>query len=194
MTDQTSNTELFLSDSNKVELINTMYKYHLQNGGISKKSAFVKIIPSLMKEYAIRNDLEAITYIMFENFEEVLEFINGEFFETYKDLFRKEESAPHNPLMNPFKTKVDGKKLSELDPDDIRSLNVWKKYTIYAKPSNFRNNNEIPKYRSTIHTRNYDRDNTGSGLEENVSKTNIIRGYDMSDIYKSTAFKDESWF
>jgi hypothetical protein len=100
---------------------------------------------------------------------------------------------PHDS--NVFKDKMKNSegvvvKLSEMNVEDIRQLDVWKPMTVSYDPSKFRERNKIP-YRQTLGSkRNYERYQKPSTISEESDldtgslrherEVQRVRGYDMS--------------
>ena len=72
------------------------------------------------------------------------------------------------------------------DIDNTRNMDVWNDQETIRQNSNFRYNNALPIWQTSISKRNYDRSNDGlhDGNKDRASLENLVRGYDMSDVYK----------
>lgn len=100
--------------------------------------------------------------------------------------------------INEFENNVRDVKNSNLLADDIKSVNVWRRYDINTDRSKYRYQNTIPFWQYTMNTRHLDRSN--QGLREGndsyrSSLDNPIYAYDMRNVKELTSrYQDEKWF
>lgn len=94
--------------------------------------------------------------------------------------------------LNEFENNVREVANHNLLSEDVKEINVWRKYDINKKNSHFRYENNIPFWQRSMNIRHADRSN--EGLREGndsfrSSLDNPIYGYDMKEIYKIKNFK-----
>jgi hypothetical protein len=106
-----------------------------------------------------------------------------------------------NPFQDYIEVGAHGKrsmkKMSELTPDDHLTLDLWREQSTHVSNKNFRDNNKIPVYRTSLHTRHFDKNNEGF-RDRDADRSSLetpIYGYDMTEIYKGLDnYKSESWY
>ena len=199
----------FLTKSNTIKLIKTLYNIHRGDGGKTKVDVFVNVIPTLMKNFAEENDIGNYRWVSHPNWYEELKAINVEFVEKYRDLFRWEFNQ-HQPDLNPFKLyyqtgnvneyedNVVSKRLDTYTAEDVKNADLWSEYNIYTQNNKFRNKNRPYAWQYSVQKqRRYGLDKDNDGLrytKENSSLEVPIRGYDMSDIYDGTGkYQKKEW-
>jgi hypothetical protein len=196
--------KLFLSDSNIMMITRSIYKIHRQNGGKSKLSKFKLLIPQLAYDFYLNNDLyeyqsadnQATGY---NNWVECLKAINNDFTKTLYNILRWNAFVPTRASIS---VSGDGlaptnKKMYDLTAMDKQTIDVWKKSETYVMNKQFRYNNKIPFWQTSMHNRFYDRSN--EGLHENDSDRSSLESpiyaYNMSNIYDALdSYKSEDWF
>lgn len=195
--------ELFHSDDNTNLVSTSLYAIYRQNGGKCGRSKFRELIPLLMKKFSASNNLHGYETVEAQttgvnNYVEALRAINKDFQKYCYKYFKWNIANPFNDEVEVGPSdKRTWKKPYELRPDDHMTLDLWREQFTQVLNRNFRDNNRIPVYRTSIHTRHFDRSNEGL-LENNpdrASLENPVRGYDMSQIEKGIFnYKDNSWW
>jgi hypothetical protein len=106
---------------------------------------------------------------------------------------------------NPFQTKFEVgphekrvlKKGFALDHTDHGTLDVWREQFTQTLNRQFRYENKIPIWQTSVHTRYYDTANEGL-KQKNKCDSSLetpVYGYDMSDIYAGIdKYKSEDWY
>lgn len=195
--------KLFLSDANQNLLKTNLFTIYQQNGGKQPRAAFYKFIKQLSNRFVLDNDLNAYETAEaqatgFNNYTEALKAINNDYHKVCYKFFSWN-------IANPFRDKVtvgpsDRRVLKQgydLSHEDHGTLDVWREQFTQVLNAQFRDNNRIPVYRQSIHTRHYDRGN--EGLQHNdadrSSLETPIYGYDMSQIYKNLdKYSKTEWY
>lgn len=197
-----SNYSQFMSIKNQLYLSKNIYLLHKNNHGLMNYLYFREHVPYRMNSWSISRDINNFKTRNLTDID-ILNFINRMFINENRDLHIMESGMNdlyHIPNNNVFRIRVnighhmdnngniigEQKKLDELLASDIVSRDVWSEDTTHGANDNFRYNNEIPIWQTSIHSRNYDRSNEGfqAGDVKNASLTNPVRGYNMEDIYK----------
>ncbi len=195
--------KLFNSEGNTLLLSNNVYSIYQQNGGRVKKEKLYEIVPKLMAEFNNNKNLNNYELVEMQatnqkNWSSILKAINYDFIKFCYKYFKWN-------TFNPFREYAQVgdndhrryKRFQDLMPDDYCTLDLWREQFIQIDNSRFRDNNAIPEYRASIHTRNYDTSNEGlrEGNSDRASLENFQRGFDMRTIYKMIDnYKDRDWY
>jgi len=195
--------ELFLSDNNSSVLKSGLYAIYQQNGGKASRGKFYHLVELLQRKFVKENDLYSYTTVEAQatgtnNYVEALRAINKDFHSTVYTYFKWN-------MYNPYKDDIEVgpsenrqlKKSAEIMPEDFGTLDLWREQFVQVLNRQFRDNNRIPVYRTSIHTRHYDRSNEGLRFNDpdRASLETPIYGYDMSRIEDGLCnYKSDSWF
>jgi hypothetical protein len=195
---------LFISDFNTELLSNNLFKIHQQNGGQSNCDKFIKLVPKLMEEFMKNRNLNDYDNVetpatTFKDWAQILHTINYDFIKFSYKYFKWNE---FNPFQNKIQVGKSGerkyKKMYELMPDDHGTIDVWREKSIIFKNENFRNNNRLPAYQTTLHTRHYDLSNEGlrdGSNSDRASLENFQRGFNMNTVYDQIDnYRDSDWW
>ena len=195
--------EIFISKKNTNLLLSGLFDVYTQNGGKEPRHKFEIVINLLQRKFMTFDNLNDYCTAEwqttgFNNYVESLRAINNTFTKYVYTYFKWN-------IYNPFKDDIevgpndDRKKIksAEIMPDDFGTLDVWREQFSQVLNRQFRDNNRIPVYRTSIQTRHYD--TTNEGLRENnpdrASLETPIYGYDMSNIKANIDnYKSESWY
>lgn len=195
--------DLFLSAANQNMLKNSLFTIYQQNGGKRRRREFNTFIDQLSKKFVLDNDLNSYETAEKQatgvnNYTECLRAINNDYHKVCYKFFSWN-------VANPFRDKVtvgpSDRRVSKqgyaLTPEDHGTLEVWREQFTQVLNAQFRDENRIPVYRQSIHTRHYDRGN--EGLQQNdpdrASLETPIYGYDMSQIYKNLdKYSSTDWY
>jgi hypothetical protein len=194
---------LFTSKQNRKLLCNNLHVIYAQNGGKSSIYKFYYVCNLLIDKFVKENNLYEFEFAdeqatCLDNYVEKLKIINKTFI---KECYKHFQWDIFNPFHDKIEVGVHGrrslKKMHELTPDDHLTLDLWREQSTHVSNKNFKDNNKIPTYRASLHTRHFDKSN--EGLRENdpnrSSLETPIYGYDMSEIYKGLDnYKSESWY
>ena len=181
-------TDLFHSSSNQLLLARNLHAVNGKNGGTSKFDVFESLVPKAQKEFCRRNDITA--YEMAEtqstgmvDWAELLRVINNNFLKFCYNMLRWNN-------FNPFRSRAmvgatgsrKSKKYNEMLADDIPTLDIWADQQVERYNSQYWLGNQIPVWRTTLHTRHFDRSNGGlrNGNSDRASLEGFSLGYDMS--------------
>jgi hypothetical protein len=195
---------MFTAEVNKQKMIVSLYKIHRQNGGRSTVDKFTVLIPKLMNAFMKSNNLNqyqsaADNATGNQDWTEALNAINYDFHKYVYKAFKWNVFVPSREYVEvgDYNNRKQVK-AHEILAQDIPTLDVWREQQIVIMNKHFRNNNKIPVWRSSIHTRNYDRDDSANGYKYDVdhsSRENFQRVYDMTDIHDTIdKWEDSSWF
>jgi hypothetical protein len=195
--------DLFLSPGNISNISLNTHTIYRQYGGKTGLKKFKQLIILLMKKFAKENDLYGYETVENQtmriyNYPMILKTINKDFVDFAHKYFGWDN-------YNPFRDLVEVgtsdnrvlKKSSDLTPDDHLTLEVWREQFTQVLGRNFRDNNKIPVYRTSLQTRHYDRSNEGlkHGDSDRASLDMPIYGYDMSQIHRGIDnYKSEEWY
>lgn len=165
-----NNEKVFMSQSNVRYLIKHMYILHRKNEGKHNKNIFDKNVPYLMKQWALKENLNSFEGL--NNFHWVLtmDYINQKFVKDNKKYF-----DTGIPETNVFRTKelvgnfneFDGntlvkKKYDEMTAEDYRTLDVYGPVKVFTQNKGvYRNENKIPVWQRSMNIRHYSKDNEG---------------------------------
>jgi hypothetical protein len=195
--------DLFLSESNQKMLNNGLYNIYRQNGGKQSRDKLFVFLKQLSNKFTADNDLNSYETAEaqttgYNNYAECLRAINNDYHKVVYRYFSWNTA-------NPFKDRVEVgphdfrvlKKGYDLSHEDHGTLELWREQFTQVLNSQFRDNNRIPVYRQSIHTRHYDRGN--EGLQQNdpdrSSLETPVYGYDMSQIYKNLdKYSSTEWY
>jgi hypothetical protein len=195
--------ELFLSLSNVSNMAVNTHNIYRQNGGKTCLKKFKELIILLMKKFAKENDLYGYETVenhtmQIYNYPMILKTINKDFVDFAHKYFGWDNYNPFRDLVEVGTCENKTlKKSADLRPDDYLTLEVWREQFTQVLGRNYRADNKIPVYRTSIHTRHYDRSN--EGLKHNdsnrASLDTPIYGYDMREIHKGiNNYKSEEWY
>jgi len=210
---------VFLSLPNLRHLVQATYTEHRLKVGHVPFTQFKKEVPVLARMWAAGQLLQWHTSFDPNNWAEIIAFVNRRFVdEHYAGIGRTRPSqvvhdangqyAPRDT--NPFRESARVGPLNEIDGDsrvemrhnkdmgvdDIRSLDVWREWSLNVDSSRFRNKNKIPNWQRVGHRRNYDRENEGLRDRDwrTASRPVPVRGYDMSAIVDAPRrYKNYDW-
>lgn len=195
--------DLFLSSSNVSPMVANLHSIYRSNGGKVSFSRFKELAVLLMKKFAKENDLYSYSTaeddtMEIYNYPMILRTINADFIKFAHKYFKWDY---YNPFVDDVEVGPTGarelKKSFELTPDDHLTLEVWREQFTQALGRNFRNNNNIPVHRISMHTRNYDRSNEGFKYDnsDRASLETPVHGYNMIEIYKNLdRYRSEDWY
>jgi hypothetical protein len=194
---------LFRTSDNQNLLYVSLYKVYRQNGGKQNKDVFREFVQSKANEFAKNNDLNSYTSAEFQatgfnNYSECLKAINNAFI---KECYKYFKWNNYNPvrtdvMVGPHDNRV-LKPGYDLTADDHGTLDLWREQFTQLLSSQFRNNNRIPIYQASLHTRHFERGNEGlrNNDPDRASLETPIYGYDMNQIYKNLdKYKETSWY
>lgn len=176
-------TDEFLDALNVIKLTKDIFAVYQYNGGKSTLTKFEKLIPKLMKKFAQEHNLELYQSVEDgttgnHNWPEALNAINYDFTKYVCKFFKWNKLIPTRGFVNVGSFGNERKIRSyNLQAEDIPTLDVWREQQIVIMNKQFRNNNEIPIWQKSIHTRNYDRN-----IFETNSKDCIVRGNPVPSI------------
>lgn len=195
--------DLFVSSSNTAMLQHGLYNVYTQNGGKAPRAKLFHLITLLQRKFMKDNILADYQTAEagatgFNNYVEALRAINNDFTKMVYGYFRWN-------VYNPYKDDIEVgpsdhrevKKSAEIMPEDFGTLDLWREQFTQVLNRQFRDGNRIPVYRSSIHTRHFDRGNEGLAQNDpdRASLENPIYGYDMKRIAGSVLnYKSEEWF
>jgi hypothetical protein len=193
--------ELFLSAANISLCSKRLFGLYRESGGRGKRDDFDLIIPKMMFKFCEENDCNAYKLAdedstEIRDYTALLRTINADLVKQVSDKFRAN-------VFNPFRASITvgstgnrvQKKMSDLLAVDIPTIDIWADNETTVYNSKFRDNNQIPVYRTSIHTRNYDRANEGLNNQDMESLETPIYAYDMSKVQESLdKWKKEDWF
>ena len=100
----------------------------------------------------------------------LLSMMNNDFLHMVSKLLPSNTFRPNHSLVIANNEPI---LMPNVTPEHIQSLNLWKPYEVNIKNSHHRYGNKLPVWQTSMHTRNYDRDNEGlssikhSSLEQN---------------------------
>lgn len=197
-------TNKFLDPDNLYPLLSNVYVIYQQNGGKIPRQQFKQIIQQLAVKFAAENNLSEYSTADYQatqvlDYTYLLKTINHDFIQHCYKYFRWN-------VMNPFKQLYEVgdqdnrgfKKGYEFTHQDKQTLDLWREQFTQVLNNKYRDNNRIPVYRSSIHTRHYDTTNEGLQNQEDSDRASLetpIYGYDMSEIYKNLdKYKSEEWY
>ena len=158
-----------------------------------------------IKKNNIDKEVEEIFYIdnNYKHFISTLSKINKLFLDEYYYKIKKIDI--NKPILknisdwNPYKSNTFVGRKNEFEDtfkkmklhditysaENATEYDVWGDNKTIRNNNNFRYENVIPVWQSSINTRNYERDNNDAGgLQCNESLGTIIRGYNMDDVLK----------
>jgi len=197
--------DIFTSRSNIAMMSYSLFKVNKQNGGSQTKEQVYLDTIKLMKCFLTIVDVYQYETADYQatgnmNFVELLKTINNDFLKfSYSKYIKWNEFVPTrmNVEVGPRGSRKD-RKMYELRPDEIITIDYWRNQETRVAGRNFRYNNEIPFWRTWLHNRHYDRSN--EGLRENEPDrasldTPVYNAYDMSGIHKVLdGWCKTSWF
>ena len=206
--------KMFLSRENINSIVSMQYKEYtkyVDNITLTYQN-FESSVPNMMNKWLTKFNIDEVEYLDKNNWHQLLISINGRFVKEHLEYFRKigkgvvkKEYKPEDT--NVFRKKeyiydAEGKSVFknpiEMTAEDYKNIDAWSSTNVNMWNDKQRYNNKIPFWRAAMHKRNYDRDNATTGFRSrnplNSSKMTPLRGYDMSEIIKSTGkYKDLSW-
>jgi len=186
--------EVFTSKSNVQKLIHSVWKINKQNGStaslekVSKDT--IKLIKTFLSEhnvYEYKTAEEQATGNI--NWVEILKTINNDFMQyCYSSYIKWNQFVPTRITLDvgPRGNKKE-KKMYELTPADIQTVDAWRNQETRIMNDMFRYQNKIPIWQTAMHTRNYDRSNEGYQVKDPDRasiETPVYNSYDMSSIHK----------
>lgn len=195
---------LFISSKNTNTLLNNLTDVYRQNGGKACQSKFNYVIELLIKKFISERNLYSYCTVEWQstgynNYYEALMAINDDFTKYVYNYFQWNIYNPYKDLIevgpNDNRRKISS---AQIQYEDFGTLDVWRKEQTTVFNRQFRDNNKIPAYRTSLHSRNYDRHNIEGlthGDSDRASLEAPIYGYDMSNIHADiTNYKEEGWF
>jgi hypothetical protein len=195
--------DLFLTYDNQQLLFTNLFKVFRQNGGKLPKKQFRSFISSKSTNFAKTNNLNEYRTAEyqatgFNNYTECLVAINNAFTKECYNLFSWNSYNPVRDTVEvgPADHRV-LKKGFDMSHEDHGTLELWRNQFTQVLNAQFRNNNQIPKQRTAVHTRHYDTGNEGlrSNNPDRASLENPIYSYDMSNIYKNLDnYSSTGWY
>lgn len=177
---------IFLSNSNFLLIFNRVSERYHQNGGHANEKTLTKVVNLLMNKFSQTKDLDSYNMVYsasvkFIDYVETLKIINSDFMKWSSQFFKQNEFNPYREFILVGDIEHKEYKLQEdLLVEDKNTLNFWEKSEIHVNSGNFRNNNQIPLSRVSMHNRHYDR--TLDGLNP-METENFISGYFLDDKY-----------
>jgi hypothetical protein len=196
-----SNYIYFMEISNQIYLTKKIYLLHKSNHGLMDYLYFKDVVPKIMKDWAIKNNINNIKSLK-ESYNE-LYYINKLFINSNGYLYNINSglnNLRHLPNINVYRSKItlgysvedngeiasETKLYKDMLASDIVNIDVWEKQTDEVSYDNFRYKNQIPIWQKTMQNRHYDRDNEGYQTDdpERASLNNQVHGYNMDAIKK----------
>lgn len=185
--------KLFLDKDNKTMLARQLFAISKENGGRANLMKFVALVNELAGYFVKQTDLSK--YHMNESpatgqidWALTLQAINNEFLQLCYNQLQWNKYVPFRAktLAGPYDDRR-LKELKELTAADIPTVDVWAAYDINRTNANFRYQNQIPPWQSTMNIRHYDRANEGfhTKYSERASLNTPINGFDMSTIFST---------
>jgi hypothetical protein len=191
--------KVFLSPNNVDLVIKSLYAIHKKFNGQMHYECFKKKFLKKMREWVISHDPDdyELAGNPYPNYVELLNFINRDFISEHYDLAAGTAYTDQQiPDINVYRRKDyvgpthnrELKAYDEMLTDEYPDIDVWQHYEVNRSNRNYRYNNRIPYWQTIAQKRKYDRSNDGlhDGNPDRASLDNQVRGYDMSDIYKTT--------
>lgn len=195
--------ELFLSESNTKPLQRSLHTIYQQNGGKASYNKFKHLVVLLQKKFVRENNLHDYDTAESQatgvrNYVDILRTINNDF---HKLVYRYFRWNAYNPFADDIEVGPRDdrvlKKSSEIMPEDFGTLELWREQFTQVLNRQFRDQNRIPVYRTSLHTRHLDRSNDGLREDDpdRASLNTQVRGYDMSRIGDLVCnYKKEEWY
>lgn len=198
--------KLFLSDANVYYLVHTIYVTNKQNGGTEIFDYINdKVENILLHEFLKTINIYEYQTVDFQatgnkNWVEILKTVNNDFIKyvNHKLIVWNRFVPTRMSLTVGERGKRREKKMYELTPDDIGTIDYWRKQEVQVKNDIFRYSNKIPVWQTSMHTRRYDLSNEGFKHKEpdRASIENpVYNTYDMTAIHKTIdKWSKEDWF
>lgn len=142
-----------------------------------------------MVKWAKKKSLDDYEYISMD-FSETLDFTNKEFIKEHNSI---KETYTLNMSM--------GQKYPKLfiqDGVEYYNVNDWRTHDaqtvqeVFRSNKNFRYNNEIKKWETSLYKRNYDRQFHSEGLRDTRELNTLVRGYKMDDIFEKNPYESSN--
>jgi hypothetical protein len=193
---------VFASSGNMLMMSRNVYRVHRNNGGRSKLSKFQQLVPALALKFRKRNNLREYQSVEreatgFDNHVDLLKSINTEFMKFCYNSLRWNALVPSRAWgeVGPTDDRK-MKKYSEMTAADIPTIDVWQEQETSIMNKQFRNNNKIPFWQTSMHTRHFDRGNDGlKHTPDRASLDNPSRGFKMDPIYDTLdKWTTDDWF
>lgn len=194
---------LFMSSGNMTNLIHSLYKVARQNGSRSTIHKFKRLVPLLAKQWMRSNNLELYETVdqgttSVTNWVEIIGAINNKFMSHCYQRLQWNTFVPTREWaeVGPRENRVQ-KRFHEITAADVGTLDVWRRQEIQISNSHFRNNNAIPFWQTSMHTRHYDRQNEGLAHDDSnrASLDTPIYGYSMTNIEsRLDKWHSSEWF
>jgi hypothetical protein len=189
--DQVDLESVFRSQPNKTLLARNLYRIGRNNGLCLTLDKATELIPVAQNEFAKRKNISE--YSMAEeqatgirDWAELLRCVNNDFMHYCYSLFRWNSFNPYRERasVGPSDNKI-SKKYSDLLADEIPTLDLYADYNVETNDSRKWLGNKIPVWRTSIHTRHFDRNGGGYryGNPERASLEVFQRGFDMTTPY-----------
>ncbi len=202
------NTDLnirFNSRQNLGRLHKTLYAEYCRDTNAKKTEAeFAKFFLEEVKNFKSKGNLNQYVTAEYQatgynNYHTALEQINMDFMAECRNHFPYQTFNPFKAdyLVGSLEEKV-LKKGFDLSHEDVQTLDVWRSNIVNSVNRHYRENNQIPVYRHSLHMRHVDRSN--EGLRDNnpdrASLENFVpQRYDMGKIEQTHLnYKEESWY
>lgn len=196
---------LFASKQNLCRMHKKLYAEYCRDTNAAKTEAeFAKFFLGEVELFKKRGDLNCYTTAEFQatgfnNINLALEQINADL---------AAECRKHFPYQthNPFKANYEVGSLEEkvlkkgfdLTHTDMQTLDMWRASVTNTVNRVYRDNNQIPVYRRSLHMRHIDRSNEGlrANNPDRASVENFVpQRYNMDKIKRTHMnYKDETWF
>jgi len=183
--------EMFLDDNNETFLVKQLYNMCKRYNSPTKYSEFKERVPLLMQQW------ERLKYIRKYRSEandiiEELDALNRMFLNDAFPLFDIKDpggiATDFNGLNLNKKSHIQEQRDDLMNHEVYHNADVWKNQETFIHPNIYRYNNSIPVYRTSIHTRNYERDNN-EGLRGRGELEQFTSKYDTSATNTSSLYE-----
>lgn len=195
--------DVMRSEVNMLMLCKSVYRFYRGNGGRATYEKICKLVEICLDRFMKAHDINQFISTEWQatgvnNYSEALNAANNLFMKKVYSLFPANRYVPTREyaIVGPHDNR-EVKRLSEVTAEEVPTLDVWAKAEVQLLNKQHRDNNRIPFWQASVHTRHYDRGN--DGLRENdpdrSSLENPIYPYDMSRIHANIDhWKREEWF
>ena len=196
---------LFLYAENQKSLASNIFKSIERNNihtSVNSLADIIKIIPLVQRQFMKTTDISKY-HLVEENavsqvdWVELLRMINADFLNYCRNYFKWNDFFPAREYASVGASGERIKKrFDQLTADDIPTLDLWADQQISVSDNRHWLGNKLPVWRTSIHTRNIDREGGGMRMSnpDRASLETPVFNYNMSNIYNTiNKWKESEW-
>lgn len=165
--------------STRTHIANSLERMFLSDSNTRDLTAYLgRDATAEMKTYAAAENLDDYESVQMD-YSEALDFVNNKFVKE-----RKNKGYELNMSVGQKYPKfyID-EGVERYSVDDFRTHDAQLTQEVQRSNANFRYNNKLKKWETSLYTRNYDRDYHETGLRDTRELNTLVRGYRMGKIY-----------